>query len=170
MQAITYEVFNNHFESLGKYMTFVESIKTCLLQKCFSIQGRASRSEYWWFALFCYIANFIFNFIPYLGILLSVALMVPTFTVAIRRCHDLGRSGWLLLGPTLFILVGAVIMGIGIAASSSGMMYFGMFLMIIGAIGGIALSIYFIFPGTQGANKYGEGPYVFTEQNATVQA
>ena len=151
-------------------MTFVESIKTCLLQKCFSIQGRASRSEYWWFALFCYIANFIFNFIPYLGILLSVALMIPTFTVAIRRCHDLGRSGWLLLAPTLFVLVGAVIMGIGIVLQSVEIVSVGTCIMGIGAIGGIALSIYFIFPGTQGANKYGEGPYVFTEQNATVQA
>ncbi|MBQ3678770.1 MAG: DUF805 domain-containing protein [Succinivibrio sp.] len=151
-------------------MTFVESIKTCLMQKFFSIQGRASRSEYWWFALFGYIVNLICNFIPYIGILVSLALLIPTATVAIRRCHDLGRSGWLLLAPTLCIIVGGIITFLGLYAGISGVMYTGIFLMILGAIGGVALSIYFIFPGTEGANRYGEGPYVFTEQNTAVHA
>ena len=32
-------------------MTFIESIKTCY-KKAFTIKGRASRSEFWWFALY----------------------------------------------------------------------------------------------------------------------
>lgn len=151
-------------------MTFVESIKTCLMQKYICVQGRASRSEYWWFVLFSYVLNFVANMIPVIGIVVSLALLVPSVTVTVRRCHDLGRSGWLILAPALFIILGAVVMILGISMQSEGILYFAIFMLVVGALGGAALSIYFIFPGTQGANKYGEGPYVFTEAKATVQA
>ena len=36
-------------------MTFLESIKTCLIDKPFTFSGRASRSEFWWFVLFCFL-------------------------------------------------------------------------------------------------------------------
>jgi uncharacterized membrane protein YhaH (DUF805 family) len=36
-------------------MTFLESIKTCLIDKPFTFRGRASRSEFWWFVLFCFL-------------------------------------------------------------------------------------------------------------------
>ena len=35
-------------------MTFMESVKTCF-SKYFSYQGRAKRSEYWYFFLFCFL-------------------------------------------------------------------------------------------------------------------
>lgn len=151
-------------------MTFVESIKTCILQKYISVQGRASRSEYWWFILFSYIANFIANFIPLIGILIALALVIPSITVAVRRCHDLNRTGWLLLAPALMIILGGIVLALAFSGQREIIMYLAVFMLVIGCIGGIALSIYFIFPGTQGPNKYGEGPYVFTENKATIQA
>ena len=40
-------------------MTFWKSIwkstKTCLIDKPFTFSGRASRSEFWWFVLFCFL-------------------------------------------------------------------------------------------------------------------
>ena len=33
-------------------MSFSESISTCLLEKVVTVEGRASRAEYWWYALF----------------------------------------------------------------------------------------------------------------------
>lgn len=151
-------------------MTFVESIKTCIMQKYISVQGRASRSEYWWFVLFSYVANFISNFIPFIGIIISLALLIPSITVAVRRCHDLGKSGWLLLAPTVFLLLGCIILAIALGTGSNGMLTFAAGLLIIGALGGVALSIYFIFPGNQGANKYGEAPYVYVDNKANAQA
>ncbi len=151
-------------------MTFVESIKTCLVQKYFSIQGRASRSEYWWFILLCYILNFIGNFIPLIGIVIALGLIVPSITVCIRRCHDLGRSGKILFAPALVFLVGTLIMILGIYLQSTGLLYFGIFVVSIGGLGTIALNIYFIFPGTQGPNKYGEKPYEFVDNKAAVNA
>jgi uncharacterized membrane protein YhaH (DUF805 family) len=36
-------------------VTFLESIKTCLIDKPFTFSGRSSRSEFWWFVLFCFL-------------------------------------------------------------------------------------------------------------------
>jgi uncharacterized membrane protein YhaH (DUF805 family) len=40
-------------------VTFLESIKTCLIDKPFTFSGRASRSEYWWFVLFYFLIGFL---------------------------------------------------------------------------------------------------------------
>ncbi len=32
-------------------ISFIDSITTCLSEKYFTLSGRASRAEYWWFAL-----------------------------------------------------------------------------------------------------------------------
>ena len=68
-------------------MTFGESIKTCF-SKFVTYQGRASRSEYWWFTLF----NFLTCGCAGIGSL-------PATAVTIRRLHDVGKSGWWLLCP-----------------------------------------------------------------------
>ncbi|MGN1172458.1 MAG: DUF805 domain-containing protein [Muribaculaceae bacterium] len=58
-----------------------------------NFNGRASRSEYWWFALF----NFILGCIPFVNILAGLALLIPSLALGARRLHDTGRSGWWLL-------------------------------------------------------------------------
>jgi uncharacterized membrane protein YhaH (DUF805 family) len=81
-------------------MKFQESVKTCFNQFS-SFQGRASRSEYWWFALFSLIVNFVSNCtLPSnIGLIVSVIILVPHISVAIRRLHDIGKKGyWILLG------------------------------------------------------------------------
>lgn len=37
-------------------MTFTQSVKTCF-RKYFTFSSRASRSEFWWFALFCFLVS-----------------------------------------------------------------------------------------------------------------
>ncbi len=44
-------------------MTFLESLKTCLIDKPFTFSGRASRSEYWWFVVVLIVGYFIFDLI-----------------------------------------------------------------------------------------------------------
>ncbi len=90
-------------------MTFVESIKTCFA-KYADFNGRAVRSEFWWFALFMIIGGVVTQLIHiYLYGIFALALLLPYLAVGVRRLHDTNRSGWwLLIG---FIpLIGAIIL------------------------------------------------------------
>ncbi len=75
------------------------------LNKYFKIEGTASRREYWFFVLFTWLvslgASIVDIFIPgnTLENLASLALLIPSVTVAIRRMHDTDHSGWWLLFP-----------------------------------------------------------------------
>ncbi|MGZ5201191.1 MAG: DUF805 domain-containing protein [Telluria sp.] len=79
-------------------MTFSESIQTCF-SKYADFNGTASRSEFWWFTLFCWVASMLINFFggSVASFIFSVATMVPGFAVGARRLHDTDRSGWLQL-------------------------------------------------------------------------
>ncbi len=72
-------------------MTFGQSIKTCF-SKYVTFSGRATRSEYWWFALL----SFIVGLIPFVQIL-ALLFILPSLAVAVRRMHDIGKSGWFVL-------------------------------------------------------------------------
>lgn len=67
--------------------------------------GRARRSEYWYFALFAFLINFAIGFIfgylgmPIIGTILGLVLIIPNIAAAIRRMHDVGKSGWYCLIP-----------------------------------------------------------------------
>jgi uncharacterized membrane protein YhaH (DUF805 family) len=70
--------------------TFVEAIKVCLT-KYVDGKGRASRSEYWYFALFTFLVDVV------TGGVAAILLLLPSITVSVRRLHDIGKSGWALL-------------------------------------------------------------------------
>ena len=75
-------------------MTFVESIKTCF-GKYAHFEGTASRSEYWWFFLFLFLAaSFIGVFSTTLQMGFNIATLLPSLAVGARRLHDTDRSGW----------------------------------------------------------------------------
>jgi uncharacterized membrane protein YhaH (DUF805 family) len=114
-------------------MSFTESVRTCL-QKYATFDGRASRSEFWWFYLFIVIVSFVLVMPGYLlmliggvatdrgdtpgpvfwlgvillvvGALASLAFLVPQLSVGCRRLHDRGMSGWLQL--LLFVPCGNI--------------------------------------------------------------
>jgi uncharacterized membrane protein YhaH (DUF805 family) len=85
-------------------MTFQESVRTCL-GKYADFSGRATRSEYWWFALACLIASVVAALIhPYVNVAVALLVLLPQIAVGVRRLHDSGRSGWfLLLGLIPFV-------------------------------------------------------------------
>lgn len=84
-----------------------------VFSKYASASGRATRSEYWFFALFNFLViggtlliGFLFSGAgsDALGMLFGLiyaifilAVLVPSITVSIRRLHDAGYSGWLYL-------------------------------------------------------------------------
>ncbi|MCQ2136876.1 MAG: DUF805 domain-containing protein [Bacteroidales bacterium] len=97
-------------------MSFVDAVKTVVLEKYCCFEGRARRSEYWWFTL----ANMGVSILTQglmkagvLGIILACvicfALFLPSIGVSVRRLHDIGKSGLYLL--VAFIpLVGAFVL------------------------------------------------------------
>ena len=76
--------------------------------------GRATRTEYWMFILFymiIYVALAVID--AFLGtvilsLLFSLVLLVPSISIATRRLHDIGRTGWwqlILFIPLLGLIV-----------------------------------------------------------------
>jgi uncharacterized membrane protein YhaH (DUF805 family) len=100
--------------------------------------GRARRMEYWMFVLFNIIILIVLALIDYLtgtfspragvgllGGLYSLAVLIPSLAVTVRRLHDIGRTGW-------WILIG-----------------------LIPVIGNIVLLIFMVLDSEPGANEYG---------------
>jgi uncharacterized membrane protein YhaH (DUF805 family) len=76
-----------------------------VLQNYVTFSGRARRKEYWMFVLFNLIVSIVIGIIaglirfPLLGNLYSLAVLLPSIAVGVRRMHDCGKSGWFLLIP-----------------------------------------------------------------------
>jgi len=115
---------------------------THVLKNYANFNGRARRKEYWMFFLFNLIfavcAAVIDNLLglsskdmggygPIYG-LYALATLLPGLAVAVRRLHDVGKSGW-------FLLVG-----------------------LIPLIGGIWLLVLMATDSQPGSNEYGPNP------------
>jgi uncharacterized membrane protein YhaH (DUF805 family) len=76
-----------------------------VLQNYATFKGRASRSEHWYFVLFNIIFSIALSYVsgvvnlPILYTIYSLALLIPSIAVAVRRMHDVGKSGWFILIP-----------------------------------------------------------------------
>ena len=93
-----------------------------VLKKYAVFSGRARRKEYWYFVLFNILASIVLGIIDgvtgcfnaatgvgLLGGIYSLAMIIPSISVSVRRLHDTGRSGWwLLIG--LIPLIGAIVL------------------------------------------------------------
>jgi uncharacterized membrane protein YhaH (DUF805 family) len=103
--------------------------------------GRARRSEYWYFLLFYILIDIAlmlvdnlvgwFNADAGIGVLsglFTLALFIPSLSVAVRRLHDTDRSGW-------WLLIG-----------------------LIPLIGGIVLLVFFVQDSQAGTNRFGPNP------------
>ena len=115
-------------------MDFWTAVKTCY-GKYATFGGRASRSEYWYFTLFAWlvaIAALILDGALFNSpggafyAIVTLANLIPSIAVSVRRLHDTDRSGWWWL------------------------------IMFVPLIGIILLLIWYCSRGTQGANRFGE--------------
>ena len=63
--------------------------------------GLSTRAQYWYFILATNIASFVGSLIAgdMVGNLISLVTILPTIAVAVRRMHDVGKSGWFILVP-----------------------------------------------------------------------
>ena len=82
-------------------------VKECLSSKYPTFNGRARRSEYWYFVLFYFIVLIILSmvsasFVDMGATLIGVfylGVIIPYIAVTWRRMHDVGKSGWFCFIP-----------------------------------------------------------------------
>ncbi len=126
-------------------MGFKEAISQAF-HKFGDVSGRARRSEYWYYTLFAWLVNMAFNTVirlaggynsgggrmmMALSGMVGIALLIPGITVAVRRLHDIGKSGWCYL------------------------------LALLPVIGWIILLVWFCRDSDPGDNQYGSNPKGF---------
>lgn len=104
--------------------TFGEAVRHCFKNYA-TFAGRASRSEFWWFALFLVIASIApavidliaaYTFISdnayfaladamdFLSLAVTLGTFLPSLAVSVRRAHDVGHSGWFVLIPVYNVI------------------------------------------------------------------
>lgn len=92
----------------AQQLEFMEALKLSF-NRLSDIKGRSRRSEFWWFALAVCLGSTVLAFIPFIGWLISLVLSILSIPVAIRRLHDVGKSGWCLL-LSLIPIIGSIIL------------------------------------------------------------
>ncbi|MEO6944558.1 MAG: DUF805 domain-containing protein [Lacisediminihabitans sp.] len=118
-------------------MTFFESIKT-VFRKYAEFDGRATRAEFWWFLLFSTLVSAALNALtlPFNGRMFefdasassvstfasfafvwSIAVLLPSLAVTVRRLRDTGRE-WTQLFWILLPIVGLIILIVHLAEPS----------------------------------------------------
>jgi uncharacterized membrane protein YhaH (DUF805 family) len=76
-----------------------------VLKKYADFNGRARRKEYWYFTLVSILISVVLSIIElemkveYIDSLYSLAVLLPSIAVGVRRMHDVGKSGWFILIP-----------------------------------------------------------------------
>lgn len=118
-------------------MDFVPAIQSGF-QNYVNFSGRACRSAYWFWILFTFIVSIVANILDiavfgageagFIGLIWSLAVLLPSIAVGVRRLHDIDKSGW-------WILIG-----------------------LIPIIGWIIFIIWACTKGTDGPNRFGPDP------------
>jgi len=79
-------------------------IKSAML----SFKGRLRRQHFWISWLILLGAGVVLGWIPFLGIILSLAMIWPNIAIVVKRLHDMGKSGWFVVIPWVANIIGFV--------------------------------------------------------------
>jgi len=108
-----------------------------VLKRYALFNGRARRKEYWMFFLINALISITLSFIEgmligtgFTSIIYGLLVLIPSLAVAVRRLHDINRTGWW------------------------------MFILFIPIIGIIVLIVFSVTEGTVGKNPYGTDPKI----------
>jgi len=138
------------------------------LKKYADFKGRASREEFWCFFAFVIISNAVASFVGLLlgfGAALSgivgALLIIPQLAVAVRRIHDLGKSGRELLVPCMMLLAVPLAFAFrGILPKIVALGFLGITLLVFAN-----LLTLFLKKGSSIPNRYGAAPTAFSFAN-----
>ena len=136
----------------------------------FDFSGRSSRAEYWFFTAFIWFVSLLIvaaqqilgeaveSVLTIVNGLLGLVTFIPSLAVAVRRLHDINRSGLVLLKYIIAATIIAVLMPAG--------MYFGGFggglLLLAAVVLALKYLILMVSEGDPGPNPYGPNPYGLT--------
>lgn len=131
-------------EKLESDYNMIDWWKKVVLKNYANFSGRARRAEYWYFALANFLVIIPFYIIGIAGAasesiglsilgfaiygIVALGTLVPSLAVAVRRLHDLNKSGW----------------------------YY--FIALIPLVGPIILLVWFFTDGDRFTNNYGDDP------------
>jgi uncharacterized membrane protein YhaH (DUF805 family) len=139
------------------------------LRKYADFSGRASRSEFWCFFFFVILAQAAARVVDALmgrggylpgpvAALVGLLLIVPQAAVAVRRLHDLGRSGRELLVPAVMLAAAPLVMSFGgILPRLVALGFAGLTLLVFAN-----LLLLFLQVGKKVPNRYGGSPMAFS--------
>ncbi|MCA1661855.1 MAG: DUF805 domain-containing protein [Novosphingobium sp.] len=135
------------------------------LRRYAEFSGRSRRKEYWMFTVFVFLVSLALMLIEMavgmaetfgaaggpLSLIFSLATLIPSISVSVRRLHDIDRTGWWLLAPIVpLVLVGYAAVTqltwlVGIAG-------------VLALIGLVMLLVFAVTNGTPGPNRFGPDP------------
>ncbi len=193
-------------------MGFWESVRTCF-RKYFDFKGRARRSEYWWYGLFCVVACLIWALFGTLLLALPIGmavqhvsgnetagmttmviilcipllfLVLPSFSVQVRRLHDTGRSGWWVVASVILEIAASALPFILFGWDASDFDFTEEFsrsfeLSTVAGVADVVLSIatnvlsitlvvFSVFDSHKTENKYGPSPKYQQETNVCLES
>lgn len=119
-------------------MTFGNAVGS-FWRNYFGFSGRATRAEYWWVVLFVAITAALLTFLdlilfedllfevgvgPFV-IVYMISLFFPYLALLVRRFHDVGMSGWLVLLAYIPYVGGLFAFVVSLIDSQSGTNRFG---------------------------------------------
>ena len=85
-------------------VSFVDAIKRGFVENYCNFSGRASRSEFWWMALVCWIISGAagglgtISHLSFFMNLIDLLIILPMLGVTVRRLHDIGKGGgWIFI-------------------------------------------------------------------------
>ena len=99
------EVSNN---GSPKSVSFGGAIKLFFVNYV-NFRGRSTASEYWWAFLFTSLVSLCTSWIPVVGELVALGILLPGLSLGIRRLHDTGKS-WTYILMGLIPIAGAIIL------------------------------------------------------------
>lgn len=159
-------------------MTLAGAIESVLRQYA-AFRGRATRPEFWWWYLCTILINIAATGIDkltdatigvsFIGVIVTLGLLLPTWAVSVRRLHDSGLSGWWLLAPLGLVILacglffGGLVATIGPAFSGSASGSLGLSIGLFAAGGLMFLAgavlhlVLMLRRSTPGPNRF--GPY-----------
>lgn len=86
--------------------------------------GRIGQKDYWIGIGILFAANLVLSWLPFIGLLISLAGIYFGICVSSKRLHDMGKSGWLAAVPygvtALAVVLSAMAFVGGMAGASSG--------------------------------------------------
>lgn len=148
----------------------------CIGRDYVTFSGRARRAEYWYFTLFAVILLMIAATLDAICFgeinkwfygMTGLFLLLPSIAVLIRRLHDIGRSGvivvWYYVATIVWSFVSVAVLIASIGGPTTGFLVLLMGGILVFLVWSVVFLVWCCTPGTPGPNEYGPDPKAVEE-------